>query len=328
MVREASRRQRKFEAKVDADVLRTQTLALKPLMVKGQAEYFPNIAMVESKVKTLVEAEGVSTLEVRDYINFAREMYKLSKKFSSVTLQAEAQNRVDKWVSRGLVGSLLVKIANLFGVSPTAPPTPPTILKLDDLEDVEITAPTDKQLLVYEASTLLWKNKSPWVRYLDDLLDVKIIEAGMYDLLTWDINENKWVNKKPEEVIPNWQTYGLWASSQGAMITRWYGLNYGPAITSEQYAQTPLNKGTFYGMRINMASNTTNGDTVFTLRKNGANTDLVLTFGAGETGIKEIAIPTTIEENDLVCLQVRTYGSTGTVFFNPLFWFRRDYTVL
>jgi len=127
MVREAERRRKKFEAKVDAEVLARQTTALKPLMVRGQALYFPDIATVEEKVKTLVEAEGVSTLEVRDYLNFGREIYRLSKRFSSVTLSAEAQTRVDKWSARGLTGSRLVKIAQLFGVTPTVAPTPPTL---------------------------------------------------------------------------------------------------------------------------------------------------------------------------------------------------------
>jgi hypothetical protein len=159
VVRPAERRQQKFARKVDADVLRTQTIALKPLMVEGQSLYFPNMASLEAKVKVLVEAEGVTTLQVRDYLNFAREMYKISKQFSSVTLSAEAQTRVDKWVSRNLAGSLLVKIAQLFGVTPSAAPTPPTILNLDDLQDVEITAPADQEVLTFEEATALWKNK-------------------------------------------------------------------------------------------------------------------------------------------------------------------------
>jgi len=159
MVREASRRGKKYEAKVDAEVLSRQTTALKPLMVKGQAEYFPAITSLEEKVKKLVEAEGVTTLEVRDYLNFGREIYELSRKFSQTTLQAEAQLRVNKWVSRGLDGSLLVQIAQLEGVTPSAPPTPPTVLNLDDLEDVEITTPADKEVLTYESTSSLWKNK-------------------------------------------------------------------------------------------------------------------------------------------------------------------------
>jgi len=133
MVVAPDRRRRKFAAKVDADVLRQQTLALKHLMVQGQSVYFPDIATVEGKVKVLVEAQGVTTLKVRDYLNFAREMYKLSKKFQATTLQAEAQVRVDKWVARGLTGSLLIKVAQLFGITPTAPA--PTVIRTPQLMD-------------------------------------------------------------------------------------------------------------------------------------------------------------------------------------------------
>jgi len=116
MVKEAERRQRKFEAKVDAEVLSKQTKALKPLMVKGEAEYFPSITDLETRIKALVEAEGVTTLEVRDYLNFGREMLRLSKKFQATTLRAEAQGKLDKWSSRGLSGLRLKSIARLVGV--------------------------------------------------------------------------------------------------------------------------------------------------------------------------------------------------------------------
>jgi len=116
MVREASRRGKKYEAKVDAEVLSRQTTALKPLMVAGQRAYFPAIASLEQKVKTLVEGEGASTLQVRDYLNFGREMYELSNKFQATTLQAEAQLKLNKWSERGLNGSTLVGIARLVGV--------------------------------------------------------------------------------------------------------------------------------------------------------------------------------------------------------------------
>jgi len=147
MVRPSDRRQKKFEAKVDAEVLARQTRALKPLMVMGQSVYFPDIAAVESKVKTLVEAQAVTSLQVRDYLNFGREMYRLSKRFSSTTLNAEAQVRVDKWVSRGLDGSLLVKTAQLFGVTPTALPTPPALPSM--------------RPLIWEYRPLYWY-KSAW----------------------------------------------------------------------------------------------------------------------------------------------------------------------
>jgi len=124
MVRPSDQRKRMYEAKVDPEILATQTRVLKALMVREETRYFPVITTIEEKVKRLVEAEGTSTLQVRDYLNFGREMYELTKKFSGSTLAGEAQLRVNKWSGRGLTGSLLVRIAQLFGVTPTVVPTP------------------------------------------------------------------------------------------------------------------------------------------------------------------------------------------------------------
>lgn len=136
MVREASRREKKYEAKVDAEVLRAQTTALKPLMVKGQRDYFPAVTSLEERVKRLVEAKGVSTLEVRDYLNYSRELFKLTRKFEGITLSSEAQLKVNKWVDRGLNGETLVEVAYLLGVTPTAPQVPPTYICLRPLSRV------------------------------------------------------------------------------------------------------------------------------------------------------------------------------------------------
>jgi len=133
MVRPSDQRKRMYEAKVDPEILATQTRVLKALMVREETRYFPVITTIEEKVKKLVEAEGVPTLQVRDYLNFGREMYELTQKFTGTTLTGEAQLRVNKWSSRGLTGSLLIRIAHLFGVKPSPPPTPPSILDLINL---------------------------------------------------------------------------------------------------------------------------------------------------------------------------------------------------
>jgi len=127
MVRPPDQRKRMYEAKVDPEILATQTRVLKALMVREETRYFPVITTIEEKVKKLVEAEGIPTLQVRDYLNFGREMYELTRKFSGSTLRGEAQLRVNKWSDRGLTGTLLTKVSSLFGVSLTAPPAPPSL---------------------------------------------------------------------------------------------------------------------------------------------------------------------------------------------------------
>jgi len=125
MVKDAETRKKKFEAKVDSEVLKLQTTALKPLMVEGQAKYMPSVASLEVKVKSFLEQQGIGTLQIRDYLNFAREMLRLVSKFEGSTLNAEAQLKVNKWTDRGLNSSLLCSIANLLGVDPEPSPSPP-----------------------------------------------------------------------------------------------------------------------------------------------------------------------------------------------------------
>jgi hypothetical protein len=132
MVRDAKKRKAKYEAKVDGPTLARQTSALKPGMVKAASAYFDEIAGLEYGVKRIVEEAGVSTLRVRDYLNFAREMYSLRSKFSGPTMNAEAQLKVNKWAGRGLDGSLLIRIAELQGVDPSLPDGGVTVVDVSD----------------------------------------------------------------------------------------------------------------------------------------------------------------------------------------------------
>jgi hypothetical protein len=116
MVRDADKRARKFADKIDADVLAKQTSLMKPSMVKHQSLYMSVVADLETKIKKLVEAEGVTTLKVRDYLNYGRELLDLSRRFSATTLLAEAQAKADKWQTRGLDSTILTDIASLFGL--------------------------------------------------------------------------------------------------------------------------------------------------------------------------------------------------------------------
>jgi len=116
MVREAEKRARKYEAKIDANVLKTQTEALRPIMIRQQAEHMARVTNLEERIKALVETTGIRSLEVRDYLNVGRELSRLVSKFGLTTLQAEASGVLEKWSSRGLDASILSKVAGLFGL--------------------------------------------------------------------------------------------------------------------------------------------------------------------------------------------------------------------
>ena len=119
MVREAERRKRKYEKNVDGDQVGRAIKAQKDIMLDQEKTYFPQITLIEEKTKALCEAQGIATYLIPQYLNFAREMYSKAKRFSQATLANEAQYLLNKWQSRGLLGSKLVEIARLFGVTPT-----------------------------------------------------------------------------------------------------------------------------------------------------------------------------------------------------------------
>jgi len=149
MVRDPSLRKKKFEANVDAETLSRQIQAVKPLMVKGEADYFPVIATLEARIKTVIETEAISSIEVRDYLNYGRELYEKSRKFSGLTLAVEAQTVLDKWQSRGLEGYLLLRIAQIFGVTPTAKPPVEVGCYLEKVDSLPAPTPERYASVVY-----------------------------------------------------------------------------------------------------------------------------------------------------------------------------------
>jgi len=127
MVKDAEHRAKKYEKSIHPERIGRTLEAVKPIMVDQEKPYLANITMLERKIKALCERQGIPTIQIAQYINYGRQLYSKSKRFSQATLAAEAQYLTDLWTSRGLLGSKLVEIAALFGVTPSAAPTPSTI---------------------------------------------------------------------------------------------------------------------------------------------------------------------------------------------------------
>lgn len=117
MVRDASRRKQKYEAKIDADVMRSRILAHKTSMVEQMESRLADLATVESEVKRVVEGQTTPPYshEIPALLNVGRELYRLSKRFSGGTFEAEAKLVCDKWSARGLNSDHIKAIAELFG---------------------------------------------------------------------------------------------------------------------------------------------------------------------------------------------------------------------
>lgn len=124
MVRPAHRRKEKYAKGIDPEQTKRKLEALKKIMIDQASPYYGEVVEVERKTKRICERQGISTFLIGQYLIYARQLHSLSKRFESASLNAEAQWLTDLWVSRGLIGTLLIRIAALFGIVPTAPAAP------------------------------------------------------------------------------------------------------------------------------------------------------------------------------------------------------------
>ena len=75
--------------------------------------------------------KGISTLQIKDYLLFARSLYGLTQKissgFSGETLRKEELAKRMLFVARGLDEEILKEIAKKFGIDPLPIPVPPFV---------------------------------------------------------------------------------------------------------------------------------------------------------------------------------------------------------
>jgi uncharacterized protein (DUF342 family) len=123
MVRDATHRKAKYEAKIDADVQRARITALKSSMVEQMDSASADLATVETNVKAVLEAQVTPIYSIYNpmYLNIGRELYRIQKKFGGSTFQAESSIICDKWYGRGLNPHVVEAIGKLFGSSWTCP---------------------------------------------------------------------------------------------------------------------------------------------------------------------------------------------------------------
>jgi hypothetical protein len=122
MVRDASRRAAKYEGKIDADVARSRILALKTSMVDQMTSVSADLATLETEVKRVIEGQATPIYghQIPAYLNFGRELWKLSRKFGATTFQAEADACYTKWEAKGLDVAVLGLVGKLFGFTPSS----------------------------------------------------------------------------------------------------------------------------------------------------------------------------------------------------------------
>jgi hypothetical protein len=82
------------------------------------------LSVMEGKVKEVINAYGVSTSWYVPYLNFGRQLYKLSRQqhISGESFAMAAQVLLDKWAARGCDPKVLAKIrTDVFDIAAPKP---------------------------------------------------------------------------------------------------------------------------------------------------------------------------------------------------------------
>jgi hypothetical protein len=81
-------------------------------MAKRYEAAMTELSAMEGKVKEVINAYGVSTSQYVPYLNFGRQLYKLSRQqhISGESFAMAAQVLLDKWAARGCDPKVLAKI--------------------------------------------------------------------------------------------------------------------------------------------------------------------------------------------------------------------------
>jgi hypothetical protein len=116
MVRPASVRIQKYTAKFDPAVVSARFTAVRDLAVTQFQVHAADLEGMENLVKTGIQDKIANPLEIPQYLDFARELYRLTKKHSGKVLVSEVNIAKAKWAARGLNPEILDIIIGLFGI--------------------------------------------------------------------------------------------------------------------------------------------------------------------------------------------------------------------
>lgn len=122
MVRSASTRTAKFNAKWAGDVTNQRITEYKEFMVEQINVQYPIQARVEQKIKDYLEPIGMYSIDQHHYMNFGQEVWAKTRHFSGTTLRMEVELIASKWLRRGLQAVHLMAIAARLGVNLSAVP--------------------------------------------------------------------------------------------------------------------------------------------------------------------------------------------------------------
>jgi hypothetical protein len=101
-----------WEIKTDTARMKQTLDTLRPNMLKHFEAAVVSLCEMETKARQTLNAAGVHTIFYVPYLNYARQLYKLSRQqsISGESFALGAQVLLDKWSARGLDSAVLAAI--------------------------------------------------------------------------------------------------------------------------------------------------------------------------------------------------------------------------
>ena len=106
--------QRRMNCQIKTDTSKVKQILddRRPDMLKHYEAAVASLCEMETKARQTLNAAGVHTIFYVAYLNYARQLYKLSRQqgISGESFALQAQVLLDKWASRGLDAVVLARI--------------------------------------------------------------------------------------------------------------------------------------------------------------------------------------------------------------------------
>ena len=101
---DVTRRVSRWKAKFSPDIAAQTTSRIFADMTERYEAAMVALSSMETQAKQVLDASGIDTMYIVFYLDFARQLFKLShgRTISGATLAKEAQVLLEKWASRGL----------------------------------------------------------------------------------------------------------------------------------------------------------------------------------------------------------------------------------
>jgi hypothetical protein len=121
---DVTRRLSRWKAKYSPEIAAQTTARIFADMTERYEAAVVALTTMETETKQVLSASGIDTMFIVFYLDFARQLFRLShgRTISGATLAKEAQVLLEKWQNRGLRPEVLAAIrTDVFNVPAPAP---------------------------------------------------------------------------------------------------------------------------------------------------------------------------------------------------------------